>query len=69
MDLRVGLCSVCRHARTTGNRRGSVFYLCTMAERDPRLSRYPPLPLARCPAFQPVSGVGEPDSLVEPESD
>lgn len=68
MDPRVGLCSVCRHARTTGNRRGSVFYLCTMAEKDPRLRRYPPLPIVRCPAFQPASGAGEPDAPLAPES-
>jgi len=55
----VGLCSVCRHARVTGNRRGSVFYLCSRAEQDPRLRRYPPIPVLRCPAFQPDPVVGE----------
>lgn len=49
-DAAVGLCSVCRHARTTTNRRGSTFWRCAAAERDARLKRYPPLPVERCPA-------------------
>lgn len=53
MDPHVGLCSVCRHVRTAGNRRGSVFYLCRKADEDPRLRRYPPLPVVRCAAFEP----------------
>lgn len=54
MDPRVGLCSICRHARRTGNRRGSVFYLCERAGWDDRLRRYPPLPRLRCPGYEPV---------------
>ena len=52
MEPGVGLCSVCVHARRTGNRRGSVFYLCRRAAWDPRLRRYPPLPMRRCPGFE-----------------
>jgi hypothetical protein len=48
-----GLCGDCRHARTTGNRRGSVFYLCRRAETDARFPRYPALPVLRCPGHEP----------------
>jgi hypothetical protein len=47
-----GLCSVCRHHRITGNRRGSRFYLCERSKTDPRFRRYPPLPMIRCPGFE-----------------
>jgi hypothetical protein len=52
MDPRVGLCSVCRHVRVTGNRRGSTFYLCGRAADDPRFRRYPSLPVVRCAGFE-----------------
>lgn len=51
-DHRAGLCSVCRHHRLTGNRRGSRFYLCELSTTDPRFSRYPPLPVLRCEGFE-----------------
>lgn len=47
-----GLCSVCRHHRVTGNRRGSRFWLCGRAKDDPRFRRYPALPVLRCPGFE-----------------
>lgn len=53
MDPAVGLCSVCRHVRVTGNRRGSRFHLCTRSVDDPRFRRYPPLPVLRCFGFEP----------------
>lgn len=58
----VGLCSVCRHARIIGNRRGSSFHLCTRARTDPRFRKYPPLPVYRCAGFE--AGTPE-DSRVE----
>jgi hypothetical protein len=69
MDIRVGLCSVCRYARVTGNRRGSVFYLCSRAEQDSRLRRYPPLPVLGCPAFQPDHEAGESGVSPAPSAD
>lgn len=48
---RVGLCETCRHARTTGNRRGSVFYLCGRAADDPAFPKYPVLPVLRCRGY------------------
>ena len=51
-DHRAGLCSVCRHHRITGNRRGSRFYLCERSKTDPRFPRYPPLPVLRCRGFE-----------------
>lgn len=61
MDPRVGLCSVCRHARHVGNRRGSRFWLCGLAADDPRFPRYPSLPVVRCPGFSPRDpGVEDP---------
>ncbi len=62
MDPGVGLCSVCAHVRTAGNRRGSVFYMCTKAKDDPRLRRYPPLPVVMCPAFEPEEASRNPRS-------
>ena len=52
VDPGVGLCSVCRHHRVTGNRRGSRFWLCERAKTDARFSRYPPLPVLRCAGFE-----------------
>lgn len=52
-DPSVGLCSVCAHSRVTGNRRGSIFWLCRLSADDARFRRYPRLPVARCPGFEP----------------
>ena len=49
----VGLCSVCRHAKVVENRKGSRFYLCGLAARDPAFPRYPPLPVIACEGFRP----------------
>jgi hypothetical protein len=35
--------------------RGSSFYLCGAATTDPRLSKYPRLPVLSCIAFSPAS--------------
>lgn len=53
-----GLCGRCRHARQTGNRRGSVFLLCGLAAHDPRFRKYPPLPVLSCPGFAPDTDTG-----------
>ncbi len=64
-DHPAGLCSVCRHHRITGNRRGSRFYLCERSKLDGRFRRYPPLPMIRCPGFE----EGGPDVWAEYEDD
>jgi hypothetical protein len=52
-DPRVGLCSVCKHARQIQSARGSSFYLCGRASTDSRFHKYPPLPVVACPGFEP----------------
>jgi hypothetical protein len=51
MIPRVGLCSVCAHARLVATRRGSAFFLCGLSKRDDRFPRYPRLPVLRCAGF------------------
>ncbi len=54
-----GLCGACLNVKTVETRRGSRFYLCTLAERDPRFPRYPPLPVLRCRGFVPAGTAPE----------
>jgi hypothetical protein len=56
-DPTVGLCSHCAHASVQRNRRGNAFWRCRAADTNPRLSRYPPLPVGACPAWR----EGEPE--------
>ena len=58
-DPEVGLCARCRHAATQQSARGSVFWRCRRADTDPRLLRYPPLPVERCHGFEPVDGASK----------
>jgi hypothetical protein len=51
VDLRVGLCTACRHSRVVTSERGARFYLCGAARDDPRLAKYPRLPVVSCFAF------------------
>ena len=60
-DPSVGLCPVCAHSRVTGNRRGSIFWLCRLSTDDARFRRYPRLPVARCPGFEPAAAAGGTD--------
>lgn len=48
----IGLCAACRHARVTGNTRGSHFYLCQLVESDARFAKYPRLPVRQCSGFE-----------------
>ena len=48
-----GLCAGCRHARRTGNRRGSVFWLCLAHRFDPDMPKYPALPVRDCRHYDP----------------
>jgi len=47
-----GLCDACAHARVVTSARGSTFSLCALSVADPRLPRYPRLPVVRCPGFE-----------------
>ena len=50
----VGLCKTCRHVRIVANARGSVFYMCQLADTDPRFAKYPRLPVIRCAGYEKV---------------
>ena len=50
----IGLCAACRHARVVQSSHGSTYYLCRLAETDPRFAKYPRLPVLRCAGYEPV---------------
>lgn len=52
MNDAAGLCGRCAHRHVIVNARGSRFYRCRRAEHDPRLVRYPRLPVTSCPGFE-----------------
>ena len=52
----VGLCATCAHARRVTSARRAVFWLCERAATDPRLTRYPRLPVLRCPGYERAAG-------------
>ena len=56
LDPAVGLCSLCRYARSVRSGRGSRFWLCERAAEDASLRKYPALPRVSCHAFAPVAG-------------
>ncbi|MCG3119594.1 MAG: hypothetical protein ALAOOOJD_02032 [bacterium] len=47
----VGLCQNCSHVRAIKNARGSTFYLCALAEKNPHFPRYPRLPVLACAGY------------------
>jgi hypothetical protein len=47
-----GLCPLCRHVKVLTSDRGSTFYLCLRAKRDPSLPRYPAQPRLVCRGFE-----------------
>jgi hypothetical protein len=64
----IGLCAVCRHARVVQTARGSTFYLCRLAESDPRYARYPRLPVLRCAGYQALVADEDLSAPEQPES-
>ena len=48
-----GLCGSCLHRRLTANNRGGSFLLCEAHNNDPRLPKYPLLPVLTCHGYQP----------------
>ena len=51
----VGLCAACLHARSQASARGSRFWRCARADRDPAYRRYPRLPVRECAGFERVA--------------
>jgi hypothetical protein len=56
---KVGLCRSCGNARVIKNERGSAFYLCRLAESDPRFPKYPRLPVLSCDGYAAISPSNE----------
>ena len=48
-----GLCDSCRHQQLVNNTRGSTFSLCERSKTDAAFPRYPRLPVAACPGYEP----------------
>ncbi len=48
-----GLCDSCRHQHLVPTSRGPVYSLCERSRTEPQYRRYPPLPVLRCPGFEP----------------
>jgi hypothetical protein len=46
-----GLCRGCTHGRRIVSGKGSVFWLCAVAERELGWPKYPRLPVLRCPHY------------------
>ena len=49
-EERVGLCADCAHASVQLSAKGSEFWRCRAADREPGMLRYPPLPVRSCGA-------------------
>ena len=52
LDPSIGLCSDCQHCRIVKSER-SAFYMCRLSLTNPEYRKYPPLPVLRCPGYQP----------------
>jgi len=50
-DDRLGLCRNCGNVRVVKNERGSTFYLCRLAEKNPCFPKYPRLPVLSCDGY------------------
>jgi hypothetical protein len=48
-----GLCDSCVHQKLVPNTKGSVFSLCLRSRTDPAYPRYPRVPVAACPGYEP----------------
>jgi hypothetical protein len=65
----IGLCATCRHARVVQSSHGSTFYLCRLAESDPRFSKYPRLPVLRCAGYEAADDAEDAVSHPKPGTD
>ena len=53
MTMHPGLCGSCEHVAQTATKRGGLFYRCQLAQTEPTLRKYPPLPVLRCHGYRP----------------
>jgi hypothetical protein len=61
--MNAGLCDKCRHVKKLSNAKGSTFYMCHLAESQPKFPRYPRLPVLKCDGFElapPTVGIERP---------
>jgi hypothetical protein len=47
-----GLCTNCQYSKRLTSSRGSVFYMCALAEQNVQFARYPRLPVLDCAGFK-----------------
>ncbi|HLI30200.1 MAG TPA: hypothetical protein VKV79_03750 [Terriglobia bacterium] len=52
VQIEVGLCESCRHARVVRSDRGSVFYKCERSLAEADFPAYPRLPVLCCSGFE-----------------
>jgi hypothetical protein len=48
-----GLCDRCAHQTLIHNTRGSTFSMSLRSKADPSFPKYPRVPVAACPGFEP----------------
>jgi hypothetical protein len=58
LPVEPGLCDDCRHASVKATRRGTSYLRCTRASWDPRLAKYPRLPVTACVGYTPSDDHG-----------
>ena len=54
MNDAAGLCARCLHARKLSTKSGARIYLCGRSKTDARFAKYPRLPMAECPGYEPA---------------
>ena len=59
-EAAAGLCATCRYRRIVAGAR-STFYMCERSFTDSRFPRYPPLPVVRCPGYEPAAALPDPE--------
>jgi hypothetical protein len=55
-----GLCSICCSEQSQASARGTRFWRCLRAEREPAFLEYPPLPVRSCRGFEAAPGTRRP---------
>jgi hypothetical protein len=53
MSLDPGLCASCGHARRVDSAKGSTFWRCSVHDLEPRVRKYPRLPVLNCQYHEP----------------
>lgn len=65
----MSLCPACQHVREISTPKGSRFWMCLRAQREPQFPKYPPQPVPTCRGYEPRQTHTRPPSLVRPEGD